>query len=151
MDGDDTLFDGDGNDQLSGGAGADTIVGGHGADAIDGGLGNDLIQCDSGNDFIVAGAGADSIDAGEDDDTVLEFGPDLAGDTIDGGAGEDHRIRSLTDAQAGDAGVSAHLQSLQEHIAAPALGSIDPGIVLVALGITVLRFERVTLDGLASI
>jgi Ca2+-binding RTX toxin-like protein len=91
-----------GNDTLNGTAGGDVIVGGTGNDTINGlsgsdrvcaGTGNDVVSGGVGEDLVFGGPGADVIN-GEDNDDVLvgnagSGDPDDAGDTINGGGGND--------------------------------------------------------------
>lgn len=95
----DTIVGGGGNDSIGAGSGADrvtttggndSIVGGGGNDTIISGGGSDTIDGGEANDQITAGAGADSVAGGNGDDIFLIAGGDqVAGDSIDGGAGTD--------------------------------------------------------------
>ncbi|OAN75556.1 hypothetical protein A8B78_16215 [Jannaschia sp. EhC01] len=86
-DGDDSVTAGDGDDDVEGGAGDDTIDGGDGSDTLAGGEGDDVIDGGDGDDDIVVGAG-DTADGGIGDD-VFTVDPTLSGDnpiTVDGGS-----------------------------------------------------------------
>ena len=112
--GDDELYGGDGKDELSGGDGRDFLdggddndhlIGGFGADVLYGGEGNDALSGDAvyltgangypagldvsrmAGDFLDGGAGQDSLWGNEGDD-YLYGGADQ--DTLYGGLGEDH-------------------------------------------------------------
>ncbi|MBB5751156.1 calcium-binding protein [Prosthecomicrobium pneumaticum] len=74
--GDDVLYGEAGDDVISGGLGKDEIDGGEGNDTINGGAGDDILNGGAGDDVLSGGAGADTIQAG-------------AGDTVDGGEGDD--------------------------------------------------------------
>jgi Ca2+-binding RTX toxin-like protein len=102
------LYGGAGNDRLTGGKdddelygedGDDVLIGGEGNDTLDGGAGNDQLRGDDGDDTLIGGAGDDDLDGGRGADTLLggdgndhlAGGPDsdTAGNTLDGGDGDD--------------------------------------------------------------
>ena len=87
----DSNFSGD--DIIAGGAGDDYIYAGAGNDQISGGDGNDILSGENGDDMIDGGAGADQIMGGNGNDRIIAG----AGDTVDGGAGDDV-IEVATDA-----------------------------------------------------
>ncbi|MDQ1831937.1 calcium-binding protein [Massilia scottii] len=113
--GNDTLLGGAGNDLaeggadgdlLQGGAGSDSMVGGGGKDILNGGAGDDVVNGDDGDDgddiltdvegdnvltggagddvIVTTGSGSDKVDGGDGNDTITGG----AGDTLDGGKGE---------------------------------------------------------------
>jgi len=74
--------------------GNDSIVGGVGNDTINGGAGNDTILGGAGDDLIIGGGGANSLIGGSGSDTfVYANAAHVAGDTVDGGAGDTDVIR----------------------------------------------------------
>lgn len=94
--GNDTMDGGAGNDVLRGGAGADSLVGGIGDDFLQGDAagdlvgGNDVLSGGDGNDTLAGNAGADSLYGGVGDDYLYAgSGNQMAGDLLDGGAGND--------------------------------------------------------------
>jgi Ca2+-binding RTX toxin-like protein len=90
-----------GNDHVIGTEGNDSLVGLAGNDTLDGFGGNDTLDGGTGNDSLTGGVGADSMRGGDGDDTIdAASGTDHwsvggaesgvgAGDTIDGGLGND--------------------------------------------------------------
>lgn len=80
--GDDFVEAGPGNDTINGGPGADLLVGGAGNDALTGGAGPDTLLGEDGNDTFTVTAAAD-----------------LVGDVMDGGAGTDRLVFSLSNAR----------------------------------------------------
>ena len=70
---------------IEGTAIGETLTGTAGADIIRGLGGNDIIRGLGGNDILDGGAGNDFLYGGDGDDTLIY----RAGDTLDGGAGED--------------------------------------------------------------
>src|SRR6478672_928682 len=98
--GDDTLHGGDSRDRIFGGSGNDTSYGENGNDRMAGGAGNDLQIGGPGDDTIFANLGQDVTQGGDGNDDLWALargdvtpGPggavDQAGDTLDGGGGND--------------------------------------------------------------
>ena len=94
----DSVTGGDGRDRLHGGADGDTITGNGGRDLISGGTGNDTSNGNRGADTVFANLGQDTSFGGDGPDRLFALahgdvdtsaGPDTAGDTLDGGAGND--------------------------------------------------------------
>jgi Ca2+-binding RTX toxin-like protein len=77
------------SDSAYGGNGNDVLSGGDGADRIYGDAGNDTLKGDAGNDMLQGGSGADVLDGGEGNDQLYGVDPDMAGDTMRGGTGDD--------------------------------------------------------------
>lgn len=102
------LDGGTGDDVLDGGSRTDTIDGGDGKDSIGGGDGKDMIAGDGGNDSILAGKANDTVEGGSGDDGIEggagtdivhgDEGRDVLdtdtgiGDTLYGGADDDHLV-----------------------------------------------------------
>jgi Ca2+-binding RTX toxin-like protein len=84
-----SLIGNTGNDWLLGWEGNDTLTGGAGNDILAGHSGNDILNGGTGNDQMVGGAGDDAYYVDSVSDTVDE-------DAIDGGAGIDTVITSLS-------------------------------------------------------
>ena len=97
----------DDDDTLIGGQGDDELAGGEGLDWISGGAGNDTIRGGAGNDVIHPGMGRDDSRGGEGDDTFTVHGECEIepGEVIDGGAGEDKLVSSLTEQELIERGV----------------------------------------------
>ena len=85
----DRVVGGEGNDRIAGGNGADTLLGDEGDDTIASGNTNALVQGGVGNDALAVSGGNNTVLGGDGDDVVTVFGTPGAGDTIDGGAGND--------------------------------------------------------------
>jgi hypothetical protein len=102
---------------VRGGSGDDTVNAYQGA-RVNGNAGNDTINAANGANFVVPGPGRDQVVGGVDNDTVAIY--DLcevvAGESLDGGAGVDTLISPVSKAQ------------------------------LIALGVSVQRFETVVVD-----
>ena len=82
---------GAGNDRITGVAGNDRLAGGAGDDMQDGGAGNDTIFANAGRDTSTGGDGNDVLWALARADVTPGPGgaTDTAGDTLDGGNGDD--------------------------------------------------------------
>jgi Ca2+-binding RTX toxin-like protein len=108
-DGDDTLNGGAGDDEIDGEAGDDTLNGGGGDDTLEGGLGSDVIRGGSGNDTL-AGYRIGATDSQDNaaDQLFGEAGDDVillhAGDTGDGGEGNDRIVAAGSAVLIGGAG-----------------------------------------------
>jgi Ca2+-binding RTX toxin-like protein len=95
-DGNDLIHGGTGNDDLYGGAGDDNLKGNDGNDHLFGDFGFDRIEGGGGNDEIRIGEGGGRVLGGGGDDRI-HVGHSLGEKTlIDGGAGRDRFIVSLT-------------------------------------------------------
>jgi len=81
----DELFGDGGNDTILGGSGTDVMFGGTGRDSLVAGEGGDTVFGGAGADTIIGNDGADSLLGDEGDDTFIVG----AGDTANGGAGDD--------------------------------------------------------------
>ena len=85
-----TIVGTDGSDEIKGTPGRDVIVGGKGDDEIDGRGGADVICGQRGSDELRGGRGDDLLDGGRDDlYDDIKFGPELYGDTLVPGPGDD--------------------------------------------------------------
>jgi hypothetical protein len=94
----DTIYAGQDNDTVVGGGGSDQLLGNLGDDSIDGGAGNDEIIGGQDNDTIIGGAGVDTLLGGLGDDVlIIAAGDDAAGETYDGGDGNNTLMTSGTD------------------------------------------------------
>ena len=89
--GDDTAQSGSGDDLIMGGPGRDTIMAYGGTNLLFGGPGDDIISAANGTNTVVPGPGLDIVALGTGDDTVYIFDECEvdAGETIDGGSGND--------------------------------------------------------------
>ncbi len=78
-------------DIIDGHGGADILVGGGGNDTINGGLGADNLAGDEGDDTINGGPDADNLAGGSGNDVFkyASMSEVVAGESVDGGAGED--------------------------------------------------------------
>jgi len=90
----DRVYGGSGNDTSNGENGNDRMAGGTGDDVQDGGAGNDTIYANLGNDTSYGGEGDDTLWAlargdVKTDPTHPNGEVDTAGDTLDGGPGND--------------------------------------------------------------
>lgn len=108
-DGDNWIDAGAGNDTVFGYAGNDIIHGGDGNDRLDGGAGGDVLYGGAGNDVIFAGNGDNSAWYYYGDGLGIFPGIartrlDIAGDTIDGGDGDDRIYSDGYDVIYGGAG-----------------------------------------------
>jgi Ca2+-binding RTX toxin-like protein len=83
--GDDVLDGAGGDDLLVGGAGDDSLLGGDGQDRLDGGAGRNRLEGGAGDDELRSSSGLDLLLGGDGQDTLIA----AAGDTLDGGAGDD--------------------------------------------------------------
>lgn len=126
FEGDDVLDGGTDSDLLWGGDGNDTLLGGDGDDGgsytgslhgmyvqtydFDGGAGNDLVDGGAGNDTMQGGDGSDTVLGGDGDDTLFDNSArfvdfaDLDPDELDGGAGDDRIVVSVSDHAIGGSG-----------------------------------------------
>jgi len=95
--GDDTAHGNGGNDTLSGAGGNDSLYGGDGNDSLYGGDGDDHIDGGDGNDYIDGGFGTDTLIGGAGDDIfhVSTFLDVAAGETIDGGSGNNELLITI--------------------------------------------------------
>ena len=96
--GNDKVNGGSGTDELQGRNGNDTQLGGDGADLLRGGAGNDVQNGSSGPDVVFSGPGVDISRGGPGNDEIWGLirsdvntsgGPDMTGDTLIGGRGDD--------------------------------------------------------------
>lgn len=138
-----------GTDLLHGGAGDDTLMGGAGGEYLDGGehaeaeaAGDDAITGGAGDDTIRGGWGADSLSGGEGDDLIDHRGTDEiriieeewhdawqedgAGDTLDGGAGDDTLTFASGDVVTGGAGQDVFWLYPEDAGAPATLTDFDP-------------------------
>ncbi|MDQ1816479.1 calcium-binding protein [Massilia sp. CCM 9210] len=103
--GNDSMFGGTGDDTLAGEEGNDSMVGGGGKDVMTGGAGDDYLNGDKGDDILTDAEGNNVLTGGEGDDVIVSTGSGSdkvdggdgsdtitggAGDTLDGGFGENH-------------------------------------------------------------
>ncbi len=91
----DTLNGGDADDVLVGGLAGDQMFGNNGNDSMVGEGGNDYILGGAGNDVIYGNGGSDTLSGAGGNDRLFG-GPD-AGDTVNGGAGNDSAANDTKD------------------------------------------------------
>lgn len=133
--GEDAIAGGDGDDRLFGGLDDDALDGDAGDDRLVGGAGDDVLRGGDGNDALFPGPGEDDVQGGDGDDMASLRNPCelVAGEVLDGGAGDDTLYTPLTLDELAAVGVrvvdfeTVRLVPVMDHVCE----SHDPANVLV--------------------
>jgi Ca2+-binding RTX toxin-like protein len=108
--------------RATGTAGANLLIGPGGDDTLAGGAGNDTLAGNGGTDTLIGGTGADNLLGGAGDDVLLvASGAEYAGDSINGGNGND--VLRFTSPAATTLVLNAALTQLEEVRIADAAGN----------------------------
>ncbi len=129
------VFGGEGNDTLTGGDGDDILLGGAGDDVLDGSLGTDMV---------LGGDDADRLIF------VVGEGNSENPDFYDGGSGNDTLQITYTAEDLQDGNILADIEALRALIGGTESGALPvdlPPIAISSIGLGMLNFENLVLDG----